>query len=368
MRKFIIFLLAIININIVNAQVSKIYKTYNGKPELVYTGVNTDSIVFCSEDNLTHYELPNAGMESTQISYWPLGYQKALCFTWDDGFRWQVEAITKVFDQYGFKTTYYLPTFRFWSGQNYIDTYKNACTNGHEIGSHTKNHVPLTTISLDSARYEIEQSSIDIETYLGYKPASLGHPERKFNTDIDEIVLSTYFTSRFSSILSYPKRLVHSIVSSDTSESLISEFESFYTSSNKWIVYSGHGLSASTIQTTGIYQPVDSAQFDNYLKYIKENYENEIWVATYDNIAIYEFIRDNVRLKYGEDHIYIDIESIKDIMDKYQRPNYYLTIELDKTKVSVVPSEAIIEKKIIGGKLYVTIDLRKGNYIFFNKL
>lgn len=296
------------------------------------------------------------------ISKWPFGKNKAICFTWDDGLEKQMPILMNVFNQNGYKTTFAVPTSKFKRKVNYY--YQKANEKGHEIASHTVHHAVLTGIPLDSARYEIEQSARDIINTFGFVPVTFCHPYRMYNSSIDSIVLRSFYTSRFSSILKYPNRQVHTVLSSDTYDRLVEELDAFMQSNNDWMLYSGHGLSSNVIGTKGVYQPIDSIAFDNYLKYIRNNYDNQVYVETYDNIVFAELLRNNVSLEYGEKVIHIKTEKVASILKRYQRPSAYVTLLFDPKACDVKISKEIIDKRILGEKLCITVDLRKGEYIY----
>ena len=366
MRKFIVLLLTVVSVCVANAQIAKVYKTVNGVSQLVYAVENSDSIVFCSSSTTDTSSEVNA-----EIAYWPYCKEKALCFTWDDGLKVQTPLLMEMFDRYDFKTTFFIPTYQFANnGTTYSKElrpiYSRLIEHGHEIGSHSRNNVVLTTVSLDSVDYECRQSAYEIEQFYDYKPVSFAHVSRKYNFDIDTIVLKYFFTERFGSILQYPNRRVHTVTSADTYDWLVWELEKeFMPSNDMWMVYSGHGISGESIVDSIVYEPIDSLVLDNYLKLIKNTYNDVLWVATYDNIAIYEYLRENVSIRYGADYIYVDTTVVQDVIDMYQRPNAHLTLILDGNITRILPSPAIIDMKKKRGRNYVTIDLRKSNYIFY---
>lgn len=296
------------------------------------------------------------------ISKWPFGKSKALCFTWDDGLEKQMPVLLNVFNQNGYKTTFAVPTSKFTKKVSCY--YHKAHEEGHEIASHTVHHAILTKIPLDSAKYEIEQSARDIKSSFGFVPVTFCHPARNFNSCIDSIVLKNFYTSRFSSILKHPNRKVHTLQSSDSYASLVEELDGFMQSQKDWMVYSGHGLSSNIIGIKGVYQPIDSTTFDTYLKYIRNNYDDQIYVETYDNIVFAEFLRNNVSLEYGEKVIHIKTEKVASLLKTYQRPSAYVTLLLDPKACDVKPSKEVIDKRVHNEELCVTVDLRKGEYIY----
>ncbi len=376
----------------VNAQYGIVMgKDVEGKDVPVYAfDIVEDSVFFEENDVVMLYELCNGKKEKIEIpsvtkvifrkkniftteapsyvhdiSVWPFGKEKALCFTWDDGLKKQMPVLMDVFNQNGYKTTFAVPTAYFKRAEAVY--YLKAHEDGHEIASHTVHHAVLTKISLDSARYEIEQSAKDIKNALGFVPVTFCHPERKFNMGVDSIVLKNYYTSRFSSILKYPNRKVHTVRSLDTYVSLVKELDEFMQTNNKWMVYSGHGLSSLALGNKGVYEPIDSTAFDSYLKYIRKNYDSSIYVDTYDNVVFAELLRDNVVLEYGDNVIHLNTVKVLPMLEVYHRPSAYITLLLDPMICDVIPSKEVIDKRVVDGKLCVTVDLRKGEYVYLRK-
>ena len=337
-----------------------LYESYDGKKEKIEIP-SVSKVIFRKKNTFT----TDAPSYVYGVSEWPFGKSQALCFTWDDGINKQMPVLMDVFNQNGYKTTFAVPTANFKKAAGHY--YHEAHEEGHEIASHTVHHAVLTLVSVDSAKYEIEQSAKDIKAELGFVPVTFCHPERAFNTMVDSIVLKNYYTSRFSSILRYPNRKVHSVRSIDTYESLVKELDEFMQTKNKWMVYSGHGLSSLALGDKGVYQPIDSTAFDSYLKYIRKNYDVSIYVDTYDNVVFAELLRDNVVLEYGDNVIHLNAVKVLPMLEVYHRPSAYITLLLDPMICEVIPSKEVIDKRVVDGKLCVTVDLRKGDNVYLRK-
>ena len=75
--------------------------------------------------------------DSIKISKWKYDYQSCINFSFDDNVLSQSK-ISKIFDEYGFKSTYFVNPINM-----YVDSLKDISARGHEIGSHTYSHIGL---------------------------------------------------------------------------------------------------------------------------------------------------------------------------------------------------------------------------------
>jgi len=64
----------------------------------------------------------------------------------------------------------------------------------HELGSHTKNHVPLTYVSENSARKELLESKRVLEAIVERPVAGLAYPYGLFNENIKRIAMEVGYT------------------------------------------------------------------------------------------------------------------------------------------------------------------------------
>jgi peptidoglycan/xylan/chitin deacetylase (PgdA/CDA1 family) len=97
-------------------------------------------------------------------------------------------------------------------GKKYILSWneiKKMNKNGIDFGSHTVNHPILTNISLDEAKWEIENSKSCIEENIGTEVKSFAYPNGDFNQRISSLVENLGFTS---SVSVYPMRPIKNSV------------------------------------------------------------------------------------------------------------------------------------------------------------
>ncbi|CAN5623604.1 hypothetical protein BH18THE1_BH18THE1_04330 [soil metagenome] len=107
----------------------------------------------------------------------PVTNNKVVIINFDDGRKTQFTYAKPILDKYGFKATFYIVC-------NYVDNKKGFITweeietlnkEGHEIGSHTMNHVHLSNLSKKDIEYEVGQSKKCLDNH-GIKATSFAYP------------------------------------------------------------------------------------------------------------------------------------------------------------------------------------------------
>lgn len=96
-----------------------------------------------------------------EVATWPGFRQGAVRFTFDDNCPNQLSVVMPMFDQYGFKMTFF--TVINW-GPNW-NTLRAAASNGHEIASHTVSHASLGTLTDDQQITELKNSQDAINSH-----------------------------------------------------------------------------------------------------------------------------------------------------------------------------------------------------------
>ena len=103
----------------------------------------------------------------------------AISFTFDDGLRSQVDLALPVFEEFGFKVTFFVIAGRLevsW------DEWRSIAQRGHEIGSHSLTHPPggLPAVHDDAElKNEITESAKIILEKTGNTPVSFAYPFNK---------------------------------------------------------------------------------------------------------------------------------------------------------------------------------------------
>ena len=102
---------------------------------------------------------------------------RPVAITVDDGWIEQYTNILPALQKYGMRATFYIPS-TYPVGGRFVtwEQVKALRDAGMEIGSHTRTHVDLTTISAETALYELANSKQVLEEKLGITITSLAYP------------------------------------------------------------------------------------------------------------------------------------------------------------------------------------------------
>ncbi len=115
---------------------------------------------------------------------WPEGKQMALSLTFDDARLSQIDTGIPLLDKYGVKATFYISPGNMLER---INGWKQAVTNGHDIGNHSVYHPcsgnfdwsrekALEEYSLKKMKTELDSANRFIYELLGVKPVTFGYP------------------------------------------------------------------------------------------------------------------------------------------------------------------------------------------------
>jgi hypothetical protein len=230
-----------------------------------------------------------------QVATWQ-GFRKgAVSFTFDDNCANQLSVVKPMFDQYGFKMTFF--TVISW-GPNWT-ALQTAASNGHEIASHTVSHSSLGTLSDSLQTMELKNSQDAINSHItGQKCLTIAYPNCVVGNS--SICKQYYIAARGCSGQIVPKTPpdfmnISSIVCGNQgSIQRTSDFTDKITSagsSNGWIVFLIHAID----QESG-YSPTSSAQLKGALDFLNQN-KDKYWESTFLNVAKYIKERNNASIK-----------------------------------------------------------------------
>ncbi len=65
--------------------------------------------------------------------------------------------------------------------------------------------------------------------------------------------------------------------------------------------------------------------------------------------------------------IHLKTNKVLSVLNTYQIPSAYITILLDQRNCDGRSYKEVIDKRVVEGKLCVTVDLRKGEYVYLRK-
>ena len=129
----------------------------------------------------------------------PITNNKVVIINFDDGRKTQFTHAKPILDKYGFKATFYIVC-------NYVDNKKGFMTwdeietlnkEGHDIGSHSMNHVHLSNLSKKHIEYEVGQSKKCLGDH-GIEATSFAYPFNDGSNEkkVFEIVSKYYDLAR----------------------------------------------------------------------------------------------------------------------------------------------------------------------------
>lgn len=127
---------------------------------------------------------------------------KSVILTFDDGYRDFYTDVFPILKKYQVKAVVYVVP-NFLDKPNNLTNWqlKELAESGLvEIGAHTMNHSYLTKISLDQAKFEIEESKRLLEKKLGIPIVSFAYPYGAFNNETIDIVKAAGFRSAVTTI------------------------------------------------------------------------------------------------------------------------------------------------------------------------
>lgn len=131
--------------------------------------------------------------------------------------------------------------------------------------------------------------------------------------------------------------------------------------SSKSFVYGGHSMDGKG------YEPIPSMTLDSLLSYIQTKYVKEFWVTSFGNIAMYEFLNNNVSFAIEGNCVTIDISKVKDKIERFGYPQAILTMKFKGVNLDFY-SEGLENNWYEKGDSYANIDLRKSNKLYFKPI
>lgn len=298
-----------------------------------------------------------------EITKWMYDADVSISFTWDDANDTHFSTIAPLFDKYGYKATFFIQTNVLhdvrWN-QRYINGYKSVLSNGHEIGSHTFQHISLKNLhDPDLINKQLKQSKEDIENYLGYKPISFCHPFNEFALDVDTLVDKYFLNSRYSSVKNVERRSVWTIMAGQNANDLKKQLVKLNSELNDWLIYAGHGVD-------GIgYSPANSTELDYFLNELKNYSEKNLWITTFGEASIYEYLSQHTTLKFTQDNslLFIDYNMADERLNQLGITERILTIKINDPDNCRYVSAGIIDKKRKDDFVIITMDLTKSKEI-----
>ena len=294
-----------------------------------------------------------------EVGTWQGFKQGAVSFTFDDNLANQLSVVKPMFDQYGFKMTFF--TVVNW-GPNWT-ALQAAASNGHEIASHTDSHSSFGTLTNDQQISELKNSQDAINSHIqGQKCLTIAYPNC---VEGNAAICSQYYiAARGCSGQIVPKtppdfmNISSFVCGSQGSIQRSSDFENKMNaaaSSGGWIVFLIHA-----IDNESGYSPTKSSEINVALDYLNQN-RDKLWEATFGNVVQYIKERNNVSIKQVSEEDSLITFNVTDTLNN-SIYNYPLTIR------RIVPQGWTSVKIFQNGKMINSqiVTVNSKNYIMFD--
>ena len=189
----------------------------------------------------------------TLTPYTPVGFNRALVsLTFDDGLRSQYTNALPALRSHSMLATFYLIS-GFLNTSGYLTTAQARALQqaGDELGSHTVDHVNLTTLSPSQLTYELSQSQQTLQSLFGVPITDFATPEGAYDAQV-LAAIQTYYASHRSVDVGYNSKdnfnPYNIRAQSITSTTTISDIQSWIAQAQQnktWLVLVFHGVDNS---------------------------------------------------------------------------------------------------------------------------
>jgi len=254
-----------------------------------------------------------------ELGVWKGFAKSAVTYTFDDACANQFKVAMPIFDEYGFKMTFFIIT-----GQTYNwETLQEVATNGHEVASHTITHPNLSGLSAEEQDAELRKSKDSVERNIPeFKCTSHAYP---YCVQAADSIFKKYYLfgrgcqgyietktpSNYFNISSIG-------IGSDGHVKTFNDFKSKFTSSEKnggWCVFLIHG-----VDNDGGYSPIKSEELRKSIEYLDER-RCIFWVASFSDVAMYSKERNCISLSeisLSDTSIYLSVsDTLNDSLFNY---------------------------------------------------
>ena len=287
--------------------------------------------------------------------------QAALSFTFDDGLREQYTILFPKMKQLGIKGTFCL--IGAWMDNPPKNPNKQPFTweqakemalDGQEITSHGYSHKNVTKLTPDELRYEVQHNDTLIYRHTGVFPRTYFYPG---NRKSDEAVA-------YCSQNRVGTRTFQVSLGSKRTQEWFEQYITDIIKKGDWAVTMTHGLRIGYDcfgDETRLWRMFDYALAQ----------QDQLWIATFHNVAAYQQERDNttLRIKKKKGRIIIEPKMAKETrtepkikMDK-EIFNHPLTLVLDFKPRSATQAGKSLEVKEKGEKFWLNFSPTEGKIV-----
>jgi len=205
--------------------------------------------------------------------------------------------IANILSQNGLKGSFFTQTADLEVNPSLKNVYKSILALGMEVGSHTVDHIDLTTLSSPDIYFQVDSSVSRLNRYLNTNITSLAHPYHASNSTVNQIIFSQNLYTRDYSEYSGTIRDYFSLKTESTMSEIQSYVESHIASRGMALI-AGHGINGQG------YSPMTSDFFTAEVNYVKSVQSNSnVWVSTMSDGDLYETLFTEVSVSTQIDQI-----------------------------------------------------------------
>lgn len=287
-----------------------------------------------------------------EIGTWA-GFRKGVAtFTFDDGCASHFTDVAPLFDQYGFKASFYLVVSwnPDWNG------FQRLADNGHEIGSHSNTHGQNMTGEEASSKQAINDyitsqfGCITVAYPNGNLPTNMGAVYANYiaGRGIKEAMIAKDGPANWYEIPVYFTGTAGINNTNGLTEKMQKAIQQ-----NGWVVFLSHGLSGKDM---GTYSPTDINAINGALQWAYQN-NRDIWVTSLCNATMYCKERQATQVKVVSEYANIATLSLKHhIAESICNYSYPLSLRVKKpeewSNVEIKQGDKLLDAEIRDGSIY----------------
>jgi len=257
------------------------------------------------------HETPKAPFGAIAVAKWKDNREAALTFTFDDNGDKQFGRIFEaaLLEEHGFRGTFNVIT-----GSWPIPEFQSIFRRGHELASHTVNHVRLSTATLAMITFELTESKKDIEQVTGFPCVTLCYPGGDLSPDAQKIASGLYLSARSArpGINDGDAAELYRLTVSPSPQYAPTTPKEFWTderycgtlrqciekalASGGWVIEEFHNMDCYTTSGLNSGALVTQSAMQAHLGEIASSYASRLWIAPQGKIARYIVEREAATL------------------------------------------------------------------------
>ena len=228
-------------------------------------------------------------MNAQEIANWSGWRTAAASFTFDDGAPSHITDVGPLFDEYGYKATFFLVTN--WNPN--WEGFQALVDNGHEVGSHSKSHG-------QNMQGEEKSSKDSINAHItGQDCNTVGYPNCNAPSDFtavranyiaartcngNEMIMDTNGPADWYKVGAIITGSNDVTYQTTTAEAFVAVLQQAVQKAG-WVVFMTHGIVGKN-NGMASYSPTPIDALRGALQWAQNN-DNDIWVTTFRNVVMY---------------------------------------------------------------------------------